>query len=74
MARFVITYRGLHNPSIDEERELLSALDAATVVDRMPGVLLVESSEAVVGAALLRNTGWTFAPEVRLSPQPRRRF
>ena len=73
MARFVITYRGTHAPSSDEEQALLSALGSTTVVDRVPGLLLVEGAESAVAAAVQRNERWAFSAEARLSPQPHRR-
>lgn len=73
MARFVITYRGLQHPSSEEEREVLSSLAATTIVDRMPGMLLVEGSESIVAAAIDQHKAWSFSAEARLTPQPNQR-
>lgn len=63
MNRFVVVYAGLHDPSAQEERTLLSALKPAKVVDRMPGTLLVEGQASLVEAAVRRCKNWTFAQE-----------
>ncbi len=38
----VITYRSQADPPPQEERDLLAALDTVSVVDHMPGIVLVE--------------------------------
>lgn len=70
MNRFVVIYEGLHDPSVQEERTLLSALKPAKVVDRMPGTLLVEGPAALVEAAVRGCKNWKLAREGTASVAP----
>lgn len=69
---YVITYRGQADPPPQEERDLLAALDTVSVVDRMPGIVLVEGDTVDVETSPERFPAWTCSPEVALEPQPRR--
>lgn len=70
MSRFVVLYQGATDPSMQEERSLVSALKRVTVVDRMPGTMLVEGDEADVECALRQMPNWTFSRERVLSAAP----
>lgn len=70
MDRFVVIYQGRCDPSHEEERSLLSALEDVKVVDRMPGTLLVEGEEAAVAAAVGRCDNWSFSQERSFSVKP----
>jgi hypothetical protein len=70
MSRFVVTYQGNNDPSKQEERSLVSALKRVTVVDKMPGTVLVEGDESDVASAVRQLSNWTFSLERGLSAAP----
>ena len=63
MSRFVILYQGVTDPSAQEERSLVSSLKRAKVIDRMPGTILVDGSEAEVSSVVKKLKKWTFSRE-----------
>jgi hypothetical protein len=71
MSRFVVVYHGLADPPLAEQRSLTSALKkAVTVVDRMPGTILVDGVEAEVAGIVGGRPNWTFSPESSASIKP----
>lgn len=62
MSRFVILYQGVTDPPAGEERSLVSSLKRAKVIDRMPGNILVDGSEAEVVSVVKKLKLWTFSP------------
>jgi hypothetical protein len=77
MDRFSIVYRGLSDPSSDDERLLVSLLNRddtpATVLDSMPGLFLVEGNARAVERLLRGCDHWAVAESGSVSvPSPRR--
>ncbi|WP_144637685.1 hypothetical protein [Bordetella genomosp. 13] len=76
MSRYVICYQGDCDPPRKEERQVVSSLNKhdATVIEQIPGSLLVDGIEADIAAALDRLEHWTFTPErsVRIRPPHKR--
>lgn len=70
MSRFVLLYQGVSDPSIQEEKSLVSALKKSKVVDRMPGTILVEGPEAEVASVVQQRENWTFMPERSVGVNP----
>lgn len=68
--RFVIRYRGLADPSHDEESELLGCLEGIDVLDRMAGMVLVEGDEARIASAVSHAPMWTYSLETTLTVSP----
>lgn len=73
MSRFVLLYQGVADPSVQEERSLVSSLKTSKVIDRMPGTILVDGPETEVASAVKRLKKWTFSPERSLAINPPRR-
>lgn len=70
MSRFVLLYQGSSDPSRKEERSVVSALKTAKVVDRTPGSILVEGSEAEVASVVQQCQNWTFSPVRSIGVEP----
>ncbi|MEI2415531.1 hypothetical protein V8Z80_05035 [Orrella sp. JC864] len=70
MSRFVICYQGASDPSVQEERSLVSSFKRAKVIDKMPGTLLVDGPESEIARAVARLGRWTFRPERKLAASP----
>jgi hypothetical protein len=71
MSRFVIVYNGLSDPPPAEERSLVSALrKSVTVVDSMPGTILVDGAEAAVASVVGKRPNWQFSAAARASARP----
>ncbi|MGK2897262.1 MAG: hypothetical protein ACSLE9_01050 [Burkholderiaceae bacterium] len=58
----MILYQGVTDPPVGEERSLVSSLKRARVIDRMPGNILVDGSEAEVASVVKKLKQWTFSP------------
>jgi hypothetical protein len=71
MSRFVVVYNGLADPPRAEERSLVSALrKSVTVVDSMPGTILVDGAEAAVASVVGKRPNWKYSAEARASARP----
>lgn len=71
MSRFVVVYNGLSDPPPAEERALVSALrKSATVVDSMPGSILVDGAEAAVASVVGKRPNWKYAVQARAAARP----
>jgi hypothetical protein len=73
MSRFVLHYLGPADPSQEEEGQLLSSLKHATVIDRMPGTLLVDGAASDLAAITRKFTKWRCSPEVSVAVNPPRK-
>jgi hypothetical protein len=63
MGRFILLYGGVEDPSVKEQKRLLSALKNAVVLDSMPGSILVEGMEGELALAMAHEKDWSFSPE-----------
>lgn len=70
MSRFILLYQGIDDPPEHVESALLSALRTATVLDRMPGNILVEGPEAEIRSAARECEGWSVCPVQAASISP----
>lgn len=70
MARFVLLYQSLHDPSAQEQGALLSLLKQTRVVDQSPGSLLVEGPEEELAFAVKQCPAWTCSPAQELGVSP----
>lgn len=71
MSRFVVVYNGLSDPPPAEERALVSALrKSATVVDSMPGSILVDGAEAEVASVVGKRPNWKYSVQARAAARP----
>ena len=70
-----LTYRELDDPPLETMKEAVESLSDHTVVEVMPGAILVEGDEAAVAASARKLPAWDVTPEGRLSsPPPRKRL
>lgn len=58
----MILYQGVTDPPVGEQRSLVSLLKRTKVIDRMPGNILVDGSEAEVASVVKKLKKWTFSP------------
>lgn len=71
MSRYVVVYNGLNDPPRAEERSLVSALrKSVTVVDSMPGTILVEGAEAAVASVVGKRPNWQFSAAAHVAVRP----
>lgn len=71
MSRYIIRYQGACDPTAREERRLLASLkDRVRVLDRMPGMWLVDGSQDVLAEALAGQECWRVTPEQTISTRP----
>lgn len=73
MSRYVLHYLGQSDPSSEEEGTLLSSLQNTTIIDRMPGAVLVDAAESELAALTKKLKKWSFTPEVGVSVNPPRK-
>jgi hypothetical protein len=71
MSRFVVVYNGLNDPPRAEERSLVSALrKSVTVVDSMPGTILVDGAETAVASVVRARPNWKYSAAARAAAKP----
>ncbi len=72
MTRVVVSYRRLGDPSLGEQEAVERELAGLSVVDRMPGAILVEGTEQEVRSLLAgRGSDWSVSEVRELhSPAP----
>ncbi|MFC5514014.1 hypothetical protein ACFPOU_23200 [Massilia jejuensis] len=73
MSRYVLSYLGVNDPPKKEERELVSSLGNAQVLDRMPGTLLVDGSKVELAKVAKKFSGWSLSPVAQASVGPPRK-
>lgn len=71
MSRFVVVYNGLSDPPPAEERSLVSALrKSVTVVDAMPGTILVDGARTAVASVVDKRPNWKYSAQARAAAKP----
>ena len=73
MSRFVFSYQGNTDPTVQEESELVFALSNAWLVDHSPGTLLVDGNESELGRVVQRFNRWRLSPAVQVAVNPPRK-
>jgi len=71
MSRYVVVYNGLNDPPRAEERSLVSALrKSVTVVDSMPGTILVDGAKTAVASVVDKRPNWKYSAEAHAAARP----
>lgn len=71
MSRYVVVYNGQSDPPPAEERSLVSALrKSVTVVDCMPGTILVDGAKTAVASVVDKRPNWKFSAAARAAVRP----
>ena len=73
MSRFVIHYIGNSDPSSEEQSLLESSLKNATILDRMPGSLLIEAPEHPLAEKAADLAQWRVTPAASITVSPPRK-
>jgi hypothetical protein len=70
MSHYVLCYQGPSDPTEQEEGALVSALQNVTLVDRMPGTLLVEGNKSDLMHVVQHFQEWNLSPAVGVTVNP----
>lgn len=70
MSRYALIYAGEGDPSAQVEADLIAALSPYKVLDRMPGILLVDGPRVQLEAMARKFSGWRLSPIANATINP----